>query len=108
MGDVVAAMNEEGLYIDNVSDEEFSYRLSQAMKNERKNMLVSGLISYLSSDSETVRSYVSVDYRFTKNALYRLGFRWPLTDDSYLRGAIRALMSLGFFEGLQSRSNKEK
>ena len=108
MGDVVAAMNEEGLYIDNVSDEEFSYRLSQAMKNERKNMLVSGLISYLSSDSETVRSYVSVEYRFTKNALYRLGFRWPLTDDSYLRGAIRALMSLGFFEGLQSRSNKEK
>ena len=98
MGDVVAAMNAEGIPVDNVSDEEFTYRLSQAMKNEHKNMLVSGLISYLSSDAETVRSYVPEEHSFTKNALYRLGFRWPLTDDGYLRGAIRALSSLGFFE----------
>ncbi len=45
-----------------------------------------------------MRSYVPEEHSFTKNALYRLGFRWPLTDDGYLRGAIRALSSLGFFE----------
>ncbi|MBO7663715.1 MAG: amino acid adenylation domain-containing protein [Clostridia bacterium] len=98
MGDVIAAMNEAGLPVNIVSEEEFAYRLSQAMKNEQKNMLVAGLISYLSSDARTVRSYVPEEHTFTKNALYRLGFRWPLTDDRYLQNMIKGLMTLNFFD----------
>ena len=99
MGDVVAAMNAAGIPVDVVDEQEFSRRLAEAMQDDTKNMLVSGLISYLSSDADTVRSYVGEDHTFTKNALYRLGFRWQLTDERYLKSSIDALISLGFFEG---------
>ena len=98
MGDLVAAINMVGISVDSVRDPEFEKRLSEALADETKNMLVSGLVSYLSSDAETVRSYVQEDHTFTKNVLYRLGFRWPLTDEKYLRQSILALKSLGFFD----------
>lgn len=99
MGDVIAAMNSAGIRVDPVDEDEFAKRMSEAMQDEKKNMLVSGLISYLSSDADTVRSYVQEDHTFTKNALYRLGYRWPLTDERYLTGAIEALSSMAFFDG---------
>ena len=74
MGDLVAAMNDAGLPVEVV-------------------------ISYLSSDTDSVRSYVPEDHSYTKNVLYRLGFRWPLTDERYLSGAIESLKTLGFFDG---------
>lgn len=98
MGDLIAAMNAAGIPVEAVKDAEFQKRISEAMRDEKKNMLVSGLISYLSSDAETVRSYVPEDHTFTKNVLYRLGFRWPLTDGRYLEKAIIALKTLGFFD----------
>ena len=98
MGDVIAAMNTAGIPVEAVDEETFSRRLSEALQDENKNMLVSGLISYLSSDTDTVRSYVPEEHTFTKNALYRLGYRWPLTDERYLTKAIKALASLGFFD----------
>ena len=99
MGDVIAAMNDAGLPVDVVNEEEFSRRLNEAMADEKKNMLVSGLISYLSSDADIVRSYVGEEHTFSKNALYRLGFRWPLTGERYLTNAIKALISMDFFSG---------
>ena len=99
MGDLVAAMNDAGLPVEVVSDAEFERRLKEALADDKKNMLVSGLISYLSSDTDSVRSYVPEDHSYTKNVLYRLGFRWPLTDERYLSGAIESLKTLGFFDG---------
>ena len=99
MGDVIAAMNAAGLPVDVVDEKQFAHRLSEALQDEEKNMLVSGLISYLSADAGVVRSYVGEDHTFTKNALYRLGYRWPLTAERYLENAIKALLSLGFFDG---------
>ena len=98
MGDLIAALNAVGIKVTTVSDQEFQKRINAAMQDEKKNMLVSGLISYLSSDVETVRAYVPEDHTFTKNALYRLGYRWPLTDERYLRNAINALVTLDFFD----------
>ncbi|MEG0391444.1 MAG: hypothetical protein RR626_01625, partial [Anaerovoracaceae bacterium] len=77
----------------------FQKRLTEALQDERKNMLVSGLISYLSSDADTVRSYVPEDHTFTKNVLYRLNYRWPLTDERYLNNVMESLITLGFFDG---------
>lgn len=97
MGDVVAALNGAGIKVDVVDEDEYARRLSEAMQDEKRNMLVSGLISYLSSDADTVRAYIAEDHTFTKNALYRLGFRWLLTDERYLVGAIPALITMDFF-----------
>ena len=45
MGDVIEAMNQCGMKIDVVTDEEFAQGLTEALSDEKKNMLVSGLVS---------------------------------------------------------------
>ena len=98
MGDVIEVMNHCGLKVDVVSDEEFSKGLTDALADEQKNMLVSGLISYLSSDNQNTIKYIDYDNVFTIKMLYRLGYKWPITDDKYLGNAFMALKTLGFFD----------
>ncbi|MGN0342742.1 MAG: amino acid adenylation domain-containing protein [Roseburia sp.] len=99
MGDVIEAMNHCGLKIEVVTDEEFAKGLTEALADEQTNMLVSGLISYLSSDSQNTVKYIDYDNRFTIKILYRLGYKWPITDGKYLGNAFMALKTLGFFDG---------
>ena len=99
MGDVIEAMNYCGLKISVVSDEEFGRALNEALADEQKNMLVSGLISYLSSDRHNTVRYIDYDNSFTVKILYRLGYKWPITDGKYLGNAFMALKTLGFFDG---------
>ena len=99
MGDVIEAMNHCGLKVGVVSDEEFARGLADALADEQKNMLVSGLISYLSSDSQNTVKYIDYNNVFTIKTLYRLGYKWPITDDKYLENAFMALKTLGFFDG---------
>lgn len=99
MGDVIEALNSCGIKIDVVREEEFTAALNKALGDERKNMLVSGLISYLSSDSGQSREYIGYNSSFTTKALYRLGFKWPITSGEYLRNAFEALDTLGYFAG---------
>lgn len=99
MGDVIAALNSCSIKIDVVKDSEFNAALSDALRDDKKNMLVSGLISYLSSDSEQSEEYIGYNNSFTNKALYRLGFKWPITNETYLKNAFEALDTLGYFEG---------
>ncbi len=96
MGDVIQAMNRCGFSIRIVPDEEFGRLLAAMMEDDSKNMLVSSLISYASSDKH-VHQYIHTDNSFSVKALYRLGFKWPITDETYLTGMMQALDSLGFF-----------
>ena len=98
MADVVEAMNHCGLNVEVVSDKEFNRAMEEALRDEQKNMLVSGLVSYLSSDNADTVKYIDYDNTFTIKILYRLGFKWPITDENYLKNAFNALKSLGFFE----------
>ena len=97
MGDIIHTMNELGFNIKITSDEEFINSMKEMMQDEKKNMLISSLISYSSSDNHT-HSFILSDNEFTNKALYHLGYRWPITDDDYLKKAIESLMTLGFFE----------
>ena len=96
MGDVIDAMNMAGLHIDKVSDMEFMMALKEAMSDEKKSMIVSSLLSYSTSDNLS-HEFIGGDASFTIKALYRLGYRWPITDFDYLIKAIKSLDSLGFF-----------
>ena len=98
MGDVIEAMNQCGMKIDVVTDEEFAQGLTEALSDEKKNMLVSGLVSSLSSDSQNSVKFIDYDNSFTVKLLYRLGFKWPITDGKYLRNSFMALKLLGFFD----------
>ena len=100
MADVIEQMNALGIWVDIVSDEAFETALLSALENEEKNELISGLIAYLSSDVEEASAYIDADNSFTTKALYRLGFKWPMPDGAYLRSALKALATLGFFDGM--------
>ena len=97
MGDIIDAMNKLGFEIEVVSDDEFIDAMRKMMADEEKNMLVSSLISYSSSDSHT-HSFIASNNEFTNKSLYHLGYKWPITDNEYLRKAIESLATLGFFE----------
>ena len=97
MGDIVYIMNELGFDIKVVSDNEFIESMKEMMADEKKNMLVSSLISYSSSDNHT-HSFITSSNEFTNKALYHLGYKWPITDKEYLKKSIESLATLGFFE----------
>ncbi|MEF9917179.1 MAG: amino acid adenylation domain-containing protein [Lachnospiraceae bacterium] len=97
MGDVIAALNERGLPVEVVSDGEFEEALTDAMEDQEKSLMVSGLISYLSSNTEHSIALIDAQNQFTTQTLYRLGFRWPIADENYLKNAIGQLKELGFF-----------
>jgi len=97
MGDVMEAMNDCGLRIDNVNEQEFMDAVMEATSDEEKSKKVSALITYTSNDSHA-HSYILTDNRFTIKALYRLGYKWPITDQQYLVKAIRSLIGLEFFD----------
>ncbi|MBQ6076385.1 MAG: amino acid adenylation domain-containing protein [Lachnospiraceae bacterium] len=97
MGDIIAAMNAAGFAIETVPEEEFNERLGAMLADETANMLVSSLINYASSDQK-VHQFIQTDNRFSIKALYRLGFKWPITDETYLTHMLEALQSLDYFE----------
>ena len=83
--------------MDKVSDEEFRASIKEAMGDEKKSMIVSSLLNYSSSDNLS-HEFIQGDATYTIKALYRLGYRWPITDFEYLIRAIKQLDSLGFFD----------
>ena len=97
MGDVIEAVNACGIPIQVVPDDVFDEAFQRALADESTNMLVSGLISYMSHDEDIYE--IEGDPTFTIRALYRLGFKWPATDKAYLINAIEALRTLRFFDG---------
>lgn len=97
MSDVIYAMNAYGFEVRIVSDEVFEQTLKSAAAQENKSDAVLGLIAY-ASDDENQRYELMADNRFTVEGLYRLGYKWPITDDTYLENAMRALDTLGFFD----------
>ena len=98
MGDVIHAMNEYGIKIDVVPEADFNAALTNAMRDEKKNLLVSNLIAYNESGDRIVEE-IDHESFFTVKALYRLNCRWRITDDNYICNAIKSLDTLGFFDG---------
>ena len=97
MSDVIYAMREYGFNIEIVSDSEFAESVSDYAAIHESSDAVSGLIAY-SSHGDSKRYYLDYDNRFTTEVLYRLGYKWPITDDKYLVNAISALDKLNFFD----------
>ncbi len=97
MANVVQTLNEHGMPVDIVSRAEFQDRFSKMLGNEQDNQSISGLIAYMNNSGEH-RVLIGSDNAFTIKALYRLGFAWPIIDMSYVKKAIDAVASLGFFD----------
>ncbi|MGN0221077.1 MAG: AMP-binding protein, partial [Prevotella sp.] len=95
--DIIGMLNEMGMKVAMVTDEEFSQRLMGALERSEDDK-VGGLISYRSSASGHLVKTVEWNSDFSIKVLYRLGFVWPMTGDDYIRKAIESVRSLGFFD----------
>ena len=97
MSDLIYAMRDYGFKIDIVRDEDFEAAVKNFAKSSNNSDAVSGLIAYTSHNENDI--YI-LDYSnsFTSQALYRLNYKWPVTDDKYLASAIEALDKLAFFD----------
>ena len=74
-----------------------SVNAAEISKDSKDSDVVSGLIAYTSHNENEI---YTLDYsnRFTAQVLYRLDYKWPVTDDRYLESAIEALDRLAFFD----------
>ena len=97
MSDIIYSMKDYGFNIDIVTDKVFSETLKNSEKDEKLTDAVLGLIAYQSSDGKP-RYEIMADNKFTSEVLYRMDFKWPITDDEYLRKSIEALYGLNFFD----------
>ena len=97
MADLIYAMRNHGFRIDIVKDEEFEEAVKEFAKNSKDSDAVSGLIAYTSHNENEIYT-LEYSNRFTAQILYRLDYKWPVTDDRYLENAIAALDRLAFFD----------
>ena len=97
MADLIYAMRNYGFDIDIVKDEEFEDAVKEFAKNSKDSDAVSGLIAYTSHNENEIYT-MEYSNRFTAQVLYRLDYKWPVTDDRYLESAIGALDRLAFFD----------
>ena len=97
-GDVIEAMNRGGVKVDIVSDKDFTEAFTKALSDEKLSESVSPLISYQASDKNTIEFFIDYDNTFTTKALYRLNFKWPIINETYLENVFDALATLAFFD----------
>ncbi|WP_294213093.1 amino acid adenylation domain-containing protein [Pseudobutyrivibrio sp.] len=97
MGDIIEALKESGFDISVIDETDFNRRLKEAVADEKRNQFVAPLVDYNLDDDE-IRSENEISNAFTVKALYRLGFKWSITDKDYLKKATEMLKTLGFFE----------
>jgi amino acid adenylation domain-containing protein len=92
--DIVYAMREYGFDIDMLEDGDFARRKAQAGDTS------GALIAYRSREGEERRYELGASSDFTQAALFRLGFKWPVSGEKYIVSMLRELDELAMFEGL--------
>ncbi len=90
---IIDACNANGITIVPPDDDEYYARFREKLGDDSVNELLNGLAAYDIKDAHAVEA----DTRFTTNILYRIGFSWPLIDDSYLERAINSMLTLDYF-----------
>ena len=91
---IIDACNRNGITILPAADEEYYAEYRQKLADDRVNSKLNGLAAYDIQDAHAV----DTDNLFTTNILYRIGFSWPLVDDTYLDRAIHSIMTLDYFD----------
>ena len=91
---VIDSLNRCGIPIKPTEDEAYYEAFHKRLGDDSVNGNLSALAAY---DLEGVH-VVRTDNRFTTMMLYRLGFSWPLLDESYLDRIIQGLAALSYFD----------
>ncbi len=97
MANIIKVLNSLEMNVNIVNEDEFKHRFMDMLADDNSNQDISGLIAYMNNAGES-RRMIESDNHFTVKALYRLGFDWPIIDLNYVKNAIEAVSSLGFFD----------
>ncbi|MCQ2153995.1 MAG: AMP-binding protein, partial [Bacteroidales bacterium] len=100
-GNVIKCMNDVGIRIAMVENEEFNAKLTEALKNPRKADILQSMLAYSSGDRFEVLNGSECTY--SAQVLLRLGFFWKFTTWDYIEQFLRAITGLGFFDEDYSR-----
>ena len=98
LGDIIIEMRRIGLGLELVEMEEFLKRFGKAQNDPGKAALLTTLLAYDNKDKERQFEMIKADNTFTSQALYRLGFSWPITDADYISNFLSILKGLRFFD----------
>ena len=90
--DIVYSMREYGFEIETVGDDVFEQKMANAGE------AAGALIAYRSREGEARRYELGADCEFTTEALYRLGFKWPVSGEQYIVKMLKALAELTMFD----------
>lgn len=90
---IIDACNRNGITILPEDDKIYYEEFQKKLGDDKVNSLLNGLAAYDIKDAHIVET----DNLFTTNILYRIGFSWPLVDDTYLDKAINSIMTLDYF-----------
>ncbi len=96
IGDVIIALNEEGVTIKPSEIEAYTKEYKVAMLDKEKAKHLNSLIAY-QEHGKRVAQIKSIN-NFTSQALLRQGFVWPITTPSYMKKFFKAMIELGFFD----------
>ena len=98
LGDIILRMKEAGLDIRLAETDEFVSRLDKVRSDPKKAAMLTTLLAYDNKDSSKKVEMISVDNENTTQVLYRLGFSWSMTAESYIINFITLLNGLTFFD----------
>ena len=91
-------MTKLGIPLKIVSEDKFREILSDLLQDSTKKSYLEGIINDLSADKRLVyESEVKIKSDFSKVALEKLGFKWPVIDERYLRNYFKYLADIGYF-----------
>ena len=97
IGILLQYLNELGIIIKPVNDEEFSQKVTLALKNEKMRSDINGIVTELDKNKlMNIISSVIPNSDFTKEYLKRLGFKWQEVDKTYIIKYIEYLKKIKY------------
>ncbi len=90
--DILYSMKEYGFPMDTLEEDEFDRRMADAGDS------AGALVAYNSREGQERRYMLDASVSFTTSALFRLGFKWPVSGEKYIVQMIKALDELIMFE----------
>ena len=97
IGDVIRAMQNCGLDIKFVEQEDFQAAWQAAEEDLDKAKILTSSIAYRSSNDSAEVITFPKNNLYTMQVLYRMGYSWPVTMWEYVEKFINLLQKLGFF-----------
>ena len=98
MNDLYAEMDRLGLNARAVESSEYEAALNEAKADSEKASVLSSFIAYENMGHGRKTYGVGKNNAMTMQALYRMGFRWPVTSFEYMKRFLVNLKGLEYFE----------